>query len=195
MFIHFEHAAAKWAIEMKHEPARQQAVHPRTDDTPTLALPEAIAGTMLAGFDRHYALFRYNAQQAKACFEAGDWHAIRRLARERITFYDQRVREAVAKLQSQFSDGELRDAGLWPTVKRRYVALLAEHKQPELAETFFNTVSTKLLHRRYFHNDFIFVRPGVATDYLDSSPPSFRCYYPPTKAGRRRFARSSSTSA
>jgi isocitrate dehydrogenase kinase/phosphatase len=140
-------------------------------------LPDAIAGTMLAGFGRHYAVFRYNAQQAKACFEAGDWHGIRRLARERITFYDQRVREAVQTLRRQFSEGDLRDA-MWTTVKRRYVTLLAEHKQPELAETFFNTVSTKILDRRYFHNDFIFVRPGVATDYLDSSPPSFRSYYP-----------------
>jgi isocitrate dehydrogenase kinase/phosphatase len=141
------------------------------------ALTEAIAGTMLAGFDRHYAVFRYNAQQAKACFEIGDWHGIRRLARERITFYDQRVSEAVQTLRRQFSEGDLRDA-LWATVKRRYVGLLTEHHQPELAETFFNTVSTKILHRRYFHNDFIFVRPGVATDYLDSSPPSFRSYYP-----------------
>ena len=143
---------------------------------------------MLAGFDRHYAVFRYNAQQAKACFEAGDWHAIRRLARERITFYDQRVQEAVARLQAQFGEGDLRDA-LWSTVKRRYVALLTEHKQPELAETFFNTVSTKLLHRRYFHNDFIFVRPGVATDYLDSSPPSFRSYYPADHGWEPAFRR------
>jgi isocitrate dehydrogenase kinase/phosphatase len=148
-----------------------------TPDMAPDALPEAIAGTMLAGFDRHYALFRYNAQQAKACFEAGDWHAIRRLARERITFYDQRVKEAVQTLRRQFSEGDLRDA-MWSTVKRRYVGLLADHKQPELAETFFNTVSTKILDRRYFHNDFIFVRPGVATDYLDSTPPSFRSYYP-----------------
>jgi isocitrate dehydrogenase kinase/phosphatase len=152
------------------------------------ALPDAIAGTMLAGFDRHYAVFRYNAQQAKGCFEAGDWHAIRRLARERITFYDQRVKEAVQTLRLQFSEGDLRDA-MWSTVKRRYVALLAEHKQPELAETFFNTVSTKILDRRYFHNDFIFVRPGVATEYLDSSPPSFRSYYPAQGGWEAAFQR------
>ena len=151
-------------------------------------LPDAIAQTMLAGFDRHYAVFRYNAQQAKACFEAGDWHGIRRLARERITFYDQRVREGVQTLRRQFSEGDLRDA-MWSTIKRRYVALLAEHKQPELAETFFNTVSTKILHRRYFHNDFIFVRPGVATDYLDSSPPSFRSYYPAEVGWEEAFRR------
>ncbi len=150
-------------------------------------LPEAIAGTMLAGFDRHFAVLRYNAQQAKGRFEAGDWHAIRRLAHERITFYDQRVREAVATLQSQFREGDLRDATLWSTVKRSYVALLADHQQPELAETFFNTVSTKILHRSYFHNDFIFVRPYTATDYLDSTPPSFRSYYPADKGWEAAF--------
>ena len=64
------------------------------------AATAAIASTVLAGFDRHYALFRYNAQQAKARWEHGDWHGIRRLARERIEFYDQRVDEAVVLLEA-----------------------------------------------------------------------------------------------
>jgi isocitrate dehydrogenase kinase/phosphatase len=142
----------------------------------------AIARAILAGFDRHYALFRYNAQQAKARYEAGDWHAIRRLARERIAFYDQRVREATESLEKNYPTGDLSEAAaetLWQQVKRLFVGLLAEHKQPELAETFFNSVVTKLLHRTYFHNDFIFVRPAVSTEYLDSTPPSYRVYYPP----------------
>jgi isocitrate dehydrogenase kinase/phosphatase len=137
----------------------------------------AIAQAIRNGFDRHYALFRYNAQQAKARFEAADWHAIRNLARERIAFYDDRVREAVERIGAEFGAAELA-AGNWQQVKRHYVALLSEHRQPELAETFFNSVCAKLLHRTYFHNDFIFVRPAVATDYLDGEPPSYRSYYP-----------------
>jgi len=137
----------------------------------------AIAAMVLAGFDRHYALFRYNAQQAKARWEHGDWHGIRRLARERIEFYDLRVREAVSQLESQFEQSELTE-GIWSQVKRHYVAALSEHRQPELAETFFNSVSTKILHRSYFRNDFIFVRPAVSTEHLDADPPSWRVYYP-----------------
>ena len=76
------------------------------------------------------------------------------------------------------SDDE-RDA-LWKAVKQSFVALLADHRQPECAETFFNSVCTKLLHRDYFRNTFIFVRPGVATEYMDSDPPSYRSYYPAT---------------
>ena len=128
---------------------------------------QAIAHAILAGFDRHYALFRYNAQQAKAHYERADWHGIRTLARERIAFYDQRVIEAVQHIESEFRSSELNER-VWPQVKRIYVSLLADHKEPELAETFFNSVCTKILHRTYFHNDFIFVRPAVSTEYLDA---------------------------
>jgi isocitrate dehydrogenase kinase/phosphatase len=139
--------------------------------------PSAIAEAILAGFDRHYGLFRYNAQQAKGRFEAADWHAIRTLARERIDFYDARVREAVERIEREFGASALAAAN-WAPVKRHYVGLLAEHRQPELAETFYNSVCAKLLHRTYFHNDFIFVRPAVATEHLDAEPPSYRAYYP-----------------
>jgi isocitrate dehydrogenase kinase/phosphatase len=147
----------------------------------------AIALAILAGFDRHYALFRYNAQQAKARYERADWHGIRKLASERIAFYDQRVLEAIERIESEFRANDL-DERVWPQVKRNYVALLADHKQPELAETFFNSVCTKILHRTYFHNDFIFVRPAVSTEYLDADPVSYRVYYP-TQFGWTRALR------
>jgi isocitrate dehydrogenase kinase/phosphatase len=137
----------------------------------------AIARTTLAGFDRHYGLFRYNAQQAKARFEAGDWHAIRRLARERIAYYDERVDEAVARLERDFGEDRPGEQ-VWQQVRREYVGLLSGHRQPELAETFFNSVSTRLLHRTYFSNDFLFVRPAVSTEYLDADAPCWRVYYP-----------------
>ena len=137
----------------------------------------AIARSRLAGFDRHYGLFRYNAQQAKSRFERADWHGIRRLARDRIAFYDQRVLEAVARIEADFGSANPGEE-VWALVKRNFVTLLAEHRQPELAESFFNSVCTKLLHRNYYHNDFIFVRPAVATEYLDTETPSYRSYYP-----------------
>ncbi|MGE0314624.1 MAG: bifunctional isocitrate dehydrogenase kinase/phosphatase [Lautropia sp.] len=175
------------AREDAHAIATAVPTRPDADARDEARRAAAIAATILAGFARHYARFRYNAQQAKACYEAGDWHAIRRLARERITFYDERARDAVVALEGGFTARDLRDA-IWPQVKRHYVGLLASHEQPELAETFFNTVSTKILHRSYFHNDFIFVRPAVATGYLDSVPPCYRAYYP-LAAGWRQALR------
>ena len=57
--------------------------------------------------------------------------------------------------------------------------LLTEHKQPELAESFFNSIATQVLDRIYFQNhDYLFVRPSISTEYLDSKPSSYRVYYP-----------------
>lgn len=144
----------------------------------------AIAQALIEGFDRHYGLFRYNAQQAKARFEFGDYQAIRRLAAERIAFYDQRVAEACDRLQRLFGAEGLADS-VWPEVKRAFIMLLTDHRQPELAETFFNSVTTRIFDRQHFRNDYLFVRPAVSTDYLDSDPPSYRIYYPRQRGIRR----------
>jgi isocitrate dehydrogenase kinase/phosphatase len=99
------------------------------------------------------------------------------LARDRIQMYDKRVDEAVAQVRTKFPDAE-RDETLWPAIKIAYIGLIHEHKQPECAETFFNSVACQVLHRRYYHNEFIFFRPAVATEHLEGEAPSYRCFYP-----------------
>lgn len=145
-------------------------------------LSKRVAVDILAGFERHYRLFRDCAQQVKPLFEQGDWLHIQRLARNRIDFYDERVQETVACLRSTYGP-LLQSESVWQQVKSRYVAFLVDHKQPELAETFFNSVVTKILHRDYFHNRFLFVRPAVSTEYVESDPPSYRSYYPAKPQG------------
>ncbi|MBM3361725.1 MAG: bifunctional isocitrate dehydrogenase kinase/phosphatase [Betaproteobacteria bacterium] len=135
-----------------------------------------IAKAMLDGFNRHYELFRRESARAKHRFETADWHAQQRAQRERIEFYDLRVREASIRLEREFKAGE-QPMEVWYQVKLHYIGLLVNHHQPELAETFFNSVTTKILHRSYFHNDFIFVRPAVSTEYIENEEPTARPTY------------------
>jgi isocitrate dehydrogenase kinase/phosphatase len=136
-----------------------------------------IARATLDGFNRHYALFRDCARAAKRHFEEGNWLAIAHASQDRIDFYDRRVAETVSRLEREFGCGNI-DETRWEAVKRSYIALLVDHRQPECAETFFNSVSCKVLHRTYFHNRCLFVRPAVSTDHIDADPPSYRSYYP-----------------
>ncbi len=147
----------------------------------------AIAGLVLAGFDRHYRLFRGAAQRAKQLFEQADWRAMAARARERIQAYDQRVAEAVSAVRSEFPQAET-DESLWPAIKLAYIGLLPEHRQPECAETFYNSVACQVLHRRYYRNEFIFWRPAVATEHLEGDAPTYRCYYPLQKGLRATLA-------
>ena len=141
-----------------------------------------IAKAMIDGFNRHYTLFRTESARAKHRFETQDWHGQQRAQRERIEFYDLRVRECSRRLEREFKAHE-QPMEVWEQVKLLYIGLLVNHRQPELAETFFNSVTTKILHRSYFQNDFIFVRPAISTEYIESEDPrrtdtTFRSYYP-----------------
>lgn len=140
-------------------------------------LAQRIVEAMIDGFNRHYRLIRRYGQQAKELFEAGDWRGVHDAVRERIRSYDDRVRETAELLSANFGAASIDDA-TWQQVKLFYIGQLINHKQPELAETFFNSVCSKILHRTYFHNDYIFARPAVSTEYIQSYPPTYRSYYP-----------------
>lgn len=153
-----------------------------------LDAPQAygIASVMLDGFDRHYRLFRAESARAKPRFETADWQGQQRAQRERIAFYDLRVRECVRRLETEFGAGR-QPMEVWHQAKLHYIGLLVNHPQPELAETFFNSVTTQILHRTHFQNDFIFVRPAVSTEYLENEEPAarptYRAYYPQAQSG------------
>ncbi|MCX7264637.1 MAG: bifunctional isocitrate dehydrogenase kinase/phosphatase [Burkholderiales bacterium] len=140
-----------------------------------------IAKAMMDGFNRHYRLFRTESARAKHRFETCDWHGQQRAQRDRIEFYDLRVKECSARLEKEFK-ADKQSMDVWQQIKLHYIGLLVDHHQPELAETFFNSVTTKILHRSYFHNDFIFVRPAVSTEYIENeeptAAPTYQAWYP-----------------
>ena len=148
-----------------------------------------IARVIIDCFDKHYRLFREASQAARRHFEQLTWQAAQAEARERIAFYDRRVQECVQLLEDEYAEDELTDS-VWREVKLHYIGMLTEHRQPELAETFFNSVCCSILHRTYFNNDFIFVWPTISTEYIEprESVPAYRVYYP-AKDGMRNALR------
>ena len=149
-----------------------------------------IARVILDGFDKHYSLFRQASQAARQHFEQMTWKEAQAEARERIAFYDRRVDECVQLLEDEYEQAELTDT-VWREVKLHYIGMLMDHRQPELAETFFNSVCCKILHRTYFNNDFIFVRPAVSTEYIEPAQgiPTYRVYYPQSDGMRHALRR------
>ncbi len=142
-------------------------------------LANQIAGTILKGFDKHYDLFLKVTRKSKSRFEQCDWNGTKIASQKRISFYTKRVQEATTEVRSSF-DLESFDRSLWHDVKLVYITLLYEHKQPELAESFYNSIFTSLFHRHYYNNHFLFERPGVSTEYLDGGTATYYSFYPAT---------------
>jgi isocitrate dehydrogenase kinase/phosphatase len=140
-----------------------------------------MAQVIIEGFDRHYRIFRKASKDAKHYFETQQWVGIRDLIKSRIDYYDDRVKECILQLEEEFDASNLSN-DIWQQVKLHYIGLLTNHHQPELAETFFNSVMTKLLQQSYFHNDFLFLRPTISTEYIENDEvrfhPTYKAYYP-----------------
>lgn len=142
---------------------------------------QQIAQGILEGFNRHFRIFSEITRTAKQRYEKADWAAERRKARLRIRFYDKRVNESIDTLKSAFEfacTGSDFDAALWRNIKACYILMLQNHKQPELAETFYNSVFCRIFPRDFFTNEFIFVRSAVSTEYIDCDTPYYYAYYP-----------------
>lgn len=149
---------------------------------------QAIAQALVEGFNKHYRIFRETSRRAKELFEGAQWQKQLDSVRERVQFYDDRVAETVTRLLGEF-DADALDDATWQQVKLQFIGMLINHRQPELAETFFNSVTTKILHRSYFNNDYLFARPAISTEFIESYPPVYSSYYPQERGLRATIRR------
>ncbi len=157
-------------------------------DSDRLSRAREIAHAILMAFNRHFRIFRETTQSARQHFIDGDWAAGRAASSDRISLYDRRIREAIADLRNRFGL-EKAEPDLWQEVKFQYLGLLYRHLQPELAETFYNSVFVGLFERHYYNNDNIFVRPSVSTERIEGEVPPFRSYYPTQDGWRVTLSR------
>ena len=141
----------------------------------------SIAKTIINGFDRHIHLFIEITKSARERFQQCQWAEIQQAAKARTTFYEQRVGETFDTIKQDYFIESLDDE-LWLQVKKEYIELLSEHKQPELAETFYNSVFCHLFERKYYHNDYIFVE-STAQRLDDRPTPKIYTSYKPAEKG------------
>lgn len=143
-----------------------------------------IANCIFQGFVKHYQLFTSKTLEAKIFFECANGVAEQNAIKDRIAFYDERIHENILLLENQFGIENLQ-LEIWQKIKLYYLDLLIDCFQPELAETFFNSVVCRILHRDYFHNKYIFRRPLISLEYINGTSPSYDCYYPHTESLRK----------
>jgi isocitrate dehydrogenase kinase/phosphatase len=143
-----------------------------------------VAQAILDGFNRHYSLFRQYSREGRECFERADWTRAAQVNRERIQGYEQRVQETVDTIHRRYPDAA-EHSDIWPRIKIVFIGKLMNHLQAECAETFYNSVACRVLHRDYYKSEYIFWRPAISTEYLEGSSPTYRSYYPGNDGLRR----------
>ncbi|MCL5041160.1 MAG: bifunctional isocitrate dehydrogenase kinase/phosphatase [Gammaproteobacteria bacterium] len=108
--------------------------------------PASIARSILDGFDQYRRLFRDITEGARARFELAKWADIQSASTARINLYGEQVRHTAHWLKADADKSGILDSSCWPAIRLAYIQLIDERFDGELAETWFNSIFTRL-HR------------------------------------------------
>ena len=115
----------------------------RERDTVCAVVAES-AAAILAAFAGYQARFQEITRQAHRRFAHCDWHALHADAENRLDLYNESVDRTVQTLAAPLEIYR-RDTPFWTAVKACYSTLSAAREERELAESFYNSVSMRLV--------------------------------------------------
>ena len=109
-------------------------------------LPHATgAAVVLAAFERHGQRFARITARARRHFVRGDWTAAQKDAVRRLDLYGECVEDALAGVRERL--GALAaDRTTWHAIRSLYACAVAERRNAELAETFYNSCVRRMFH-------------------------------------------------
>ena len=152
----------------------------------------SIAKKILLGFEHHYQNIKSASIEAKRCFEEKEWGKIENDSKLRLNFYDEQVdvfcknlsselkKQTLYGAKAEFNETQKMDkfnSDFWKNTKHVYIELITAHKQPELAETFYNSVFCRIFSRSFYNNQYIFTKPCVSLNYIDMDEPVIDSYF------------------
>ena len=109
-----------------------------------------IAHIMDAGFSEYRRQFEDISSGAKQRFEQALWQDVQASGMQRIDLYGEMVNEVTQRVD-QFRRAENIDqekARDWVVVKAKFEQLMPQRTDPELAETFYNSIFCRTFRHR-----------------------------------------------
>ena len=102
-----------------------------------------IARVILEGFADYRTRFTDITLGARQRFLQADWNTVQQAASDRINLYSVAIHDVMTLLAERTGNG-FREAKHWEAVRRAYIDLISYRTDPELAETFYNSVYRKV---------------------------------------------------
>ncbi|MDC9721011.1 MAG: bifunctional isocitrate dehydrogenase kinase/phosphatase [Gammaproteobacteria bacterium] len=139
-----------------------------------------IAQIVDAGFTEYRNQFEQISSGARQRFEKALWQDVQASGMQRIDLYGEMVNEVTQRVAQFRSDEHLEQehARDWVGVKAEFEKLMTQRTDPELAETFYNSIFCRTFRHRALreHRMFLFSSVDVAPKELAQD--MYREYYP-----------------
>jgi len=122
-----------------------------------------MAKTILNGFRSYFADHLNATLSAKARFEKADWHGVQHANAARLELYTDKITQTVQYLGS-VTNKDLANLDLWREAKIAYTQLVFNFPNFEIAETFFNSVFSRIHDHDKITEDIVYVGSSQAIE-------------------------------
>lgn len=134
-----------------------------------------IARVILQGFGDYRTQFTDITLGARNRFLNADWSGAQEAASDRINLYSRAIRD-VMELLDAHTGGHFREREHWAEARVVYIDLISYRTDPELAETFYNSVYRKLFHHHLACNSECFINSEFEGFSVHSPRGIYRSY-------------------
>jgi isocitrate dehydrogenase kinase/phosphatase len=124
----------------------------------------------LDAFDAFNTAFRTITHRTRQKFEVRDWPGIRQDATERLDLYDQELDRLTSQLEAVLHE-KVQDPGIWVSAKHRFANLVSQRYDIDRAETFFNSITRKMLRTLGINREveFFYLHPKTSSHQQDET--------------------------
>jgi len=142
---------------------------------PAQPLAQHCADTILENFYEHQERFRKITQRAPDLFNSRQWAQIRSDTTERLNLYAACVAQVESGIRRLLGERVANDS-LWADARADYAVRIAGRKDRELAQTFFNSITRRILGTIGVNRRIEFVQDDAADSLQPSADPVYRAY-------------------
>jgi hypothetical protein len=133
------------------------------------SLARNAAAAIHGGFDDYHNEFKAIARRAQDRFERREWAAWQEDAIERLGLREQVIQRLVTGLRVMLGE-QASSYYLWAAIKDAYARLINQRRDVEIAETFYNSVTRRILTTVGVEADLEFVWFGATTIPTGDTP-------------------------
>tara|TARA_B100000780_G_scaffold260327_1_gene211945 strand:- start:77 stop:1027 length:951 start_codon:yes stop_codon:yes gene_type:complete len=118
-----------------------------------------IAHIINIGFTEYRKQFEDISSGAKARFEKAQWQDVQASGKQRIDLYGEMVTQVTLRLEQfrKSQDIDQEKACDWIDIKAQYEQLMPQRSDPEMAETFYNSIFCRTFRHNALHEQRIFL--------------------------------------
>ena len=141
----------------------------------TIDLHDTAARLITRVFDSYLSEFLIITRRARTRFEERDWRGGRRDALERLSLYEKVLSQTAVQIESLLGRASF-DRSTWIALKPIYARMIASDRTADIAETFFNSITRKMVQTIGLDRGMEFFHLEHRPSEVQISPSLYRTY-------------------